>query len=281
MAPRFFGESARQTTGLALVDLDGDGDMDLLESAFNQPNQMRFFESNGTYGASVDLNSSNTPTHALAAGDVDGDGDVDVVFGNDATEKDALWLNDGAGGFVSGEKITAYQPVSQIPPGYLLRMPFDGITSEELRTDGSGNEFNATHIFGLGTNVLPYPSRHGRANNAVLIKGNATGRIEWQNGADMVPIFNGTDDLSVSFWMKPMGTDGTGNSKTVLSYKPAGDTNEPEYSIEAGDLAAAGNGRVIGKWTNTNYNALQSNATHSMDYGQWNHVVYVHAGGET
>ena len=59
-------------------DLDGDGDLDLVEGKNNQANTVWFNDGSGLFAASgQDLGDSDT--RAVALGDLDGDGDLDLV----------------------------------------------------------------------------------------------------------------------------------------------------------------------------------------------------------
>ncbi|MHC4507326.1 MAG: FG-GAP-like repeat-containing protein, partial [Planctomycetota bacterium] len=108
------------TTSVALADLDGDGNLDLVIGSFAQDARRYLNDGNGGYediavlgidlldavkGFEVDrLQSAATPpfTLAIATGDVDGDGDIDVIAGNHG-EPNRLYLNDGQGNFGGGD----------------------------------------------------------------------------------------------------------------------------------------------------------------------------------
>lgn len=79
--------------GLATVDLDGDGDTDLVTGPWNGP--LRIFKNDGE-GALAELAGAGPVpglfTNDLAAADVDGDGDPDVVLVNFARPMQ-LYLN--------------------------------------------------------------------------------------------------------------------------------------------------------------------------------------------
>ena len=87
------------TRSIALGDVDGDGDLDVIAGNLNQANKLYLndgdtapFDSivNGTVVGSAD----SDPTYSIALGDVDGDGDLDVVAGNSGVTN-KLYVNDG------------------------------------------------------------------------------------------------------------------------------------------------------------------------------------------
>ncbi len=70
------------TQVVALVDIDGDGDLDLATGNYNQPTKL-FNNDNGTLATTPRWQSAlSEPTLALAWGDMDGDGDPDLAIGN-------------------------------------------------------------------------------------------------------------------------------------------------------------------------------------------------------
>ncbi len=93
------------THGVALGDLDGDGDIDILVangrySSGGEANQIWLNNGDGTSFAVSTFGNSTGESTGVDLGDLDGDGDLDAIFCafNQAHE---LWLNNGDGTFTS------------------------------------------------------------------------------------------------------------------------------------------------------------------------------------
>ena len=104
--------TGRQPRGLAVGDLDGDGDLDfaaVCNSNLNTINQVsiRLNDGTGSFAppvATPEVGNGDAPG-ALLLGDVDGDGDLDMLtstsqfFSGGVNSAIHLWLNDGAAAF--------------------------------------------------------------------------------------------------------------------------------------------------------------------------------------
>ena len=97
------------SAGIALADLDGDGDLDAFEAA-SGPNRIWLNDGTGTFsdsGQSLGAAMSSD----VALGDLDGDGDLDAFVANNSFPGQAnkVWLNDGSASFTdSGQSLGAF-----------------------------------------------------------------------------------------------------------------------------------------------------------------------------
>ena len=88
------------TTGVAVGDLDRDGDLDVVTAAANGAPDRVFTSGSGTF-ASTSLGNDGVESRAVAIGDIDGDGFPDLVFANPGTS--TVLRNSGmAGVFTAG-----------------------------------------------------------------------------------------------------------------------------------------------------------------------------------
>ena len=100
------------SNGIALGDIDGDGDIDALITSQNQPNSVWINDGNGFFSNSGQIigNSGNTD---IEIADLDGDGDLDAFSTVLNTNGSLVWFNDGRGTFsLSGQRLGSSRGVS-------------------------------------------------------------------------------------------------------------------------------------------------------------------------
>ncbi len=217
-SPRTFG-GVSDTTALLVRDVDGDGDPDVVQGAYNQLNRVHLLHGNGTFLAR-DIGTAPgeaNRTLSLAMADLNllpAVGLPDLVVGNAHPDRDVVYKNMGNGSFVKVEEIIGMQPMNPIPTGAICHFKMDGSLAADVVRDFAVNECNGT-VTGWGVSVNATTSRHGRLNNAVVVDGYNGGRISWP-ASNATTWFGDIPALSMSLWVKPMGTQAT--ARTVLSW---------------------------------------------------------------
>ncbi len=107
--------SALVEGGLVLVDLDGNGRLDVVRGRYGGQNDVSLGDAGGnrrvvTFGTGADA------TTAVVTADLDDDGDLDLAVGN-WQERSAVYLNDGAGAFPAATNVAGGQPVVGLAAG--------------------------------------------------------------------------------------------------------------------------------------------------------------------
>jgi enediyne biosynthesis protein E4 len=99
-------DPAGKTLGIALLDYDSDGFLDLFVANDTEPNKLYHNNRNGTFtdegiAAGVAFSAAGTPRAGMGvdAADYDGSGRPSVIIGNFTNESMALYHNDGSGLF--------------------------------------------------------------------------------------------------------------------------------------------------------------------------------------
>ncbi|WP_324671433.1 FG-GAP-like repeat-containing protein [Hymenobacter sp. GOD-10R] len=135
------------TRGLAVVDVDADGDVDLLACA-SQDNKVSVRLNNGAglFSGTTSIPVGNFPT-SLTTADVDGDSDLDFMTGNRNSNTVSVRLNNGIGSFVAAPDI----PLNVTPVG-VTAADVDGDGDPDLLvTTEANSKVNVRVNDGLGS----------------------------------------------------------------------------------------------------------------------------------
>ena len=83
-------------------DLDGDGDMDVIATAFNG-GALQWYKNNGSedFGTKIVIDSGIAQCYDVRLSDLDGDGDMDMVATGKSSDKIVWYANDGSENFTS------------------------------------------------------------------------------------------------------------------------------------------------------------------------------------
>jgi hypothetical protein len=114
--PNFPAFNPGDTTSVALGDLDGDGDLDIVEGNSNDFNRVWINTNDlvtglptGIYVQQLQPSFAVAATSSIALGDVDGDGDLDIIEGN-SNDFNRVWLNRDVPDGLPGSFIELPQP---------------------------------------------------------------------------------------------------------------------------------------------------------------------------
>ena len=119
-----FTNPGNESLGVYSVDIDGDGDLDILSQHSNTL-QFKWFENldgNGTFGAENEVTTTiGTNIHAMDSGDLDSDGDMDVIL---VWNNGISWFENSDGQGTFGEPQLILDPSET--PKKIFPIDFDG-----------------------------------------------------------------------------------------------------------------------------------------------------------
>jgi hypothetical protein len=158
-----------QTEDVELADVDGDGDLDVIEANNGGPGSpdpnrvyINYINEDAGFQKSGGLGSGNS--RCVATGDIDGDGDIDFVVVNDGKfasedQPNVIWLNDGAGEFTASTNSLSsscfYVSLGDLDCDGDLDVVLSGETGEDTEVWFN----NGLGVFSLSPQSLSYSCR--------------------------------------------------------------------------------------------------------------------------
>ncbi|QTA88232.1 choice-of-anchor D domain-containing protein [Desulfonema magnum] len=134
------------TRSVALEDVDGDGDLDVI--AGNDGERNRVYLNNGTSEPFKDVMAADIMrdahhTRSVVLGDVDGDGDADIIAGNHG-EGNRVYLNNGLGKFFAE---TAGTEIDNLPDNTIIpATDFNGRLSIPVKVNDGINDSDVFYL---------------------------------------------------------------------------------------------------------------------------------------
>ncbi len=163
--------------GIAVLDVDGDGDWDVVIANHASNNLSRMINNGSSFGASTVFESGQDGEYALTAGDMNNDGIADLVVGAQDAWTIAVLLGNGDGTF------TAHTP--QNAGGAVWKLVVGDVNGDGklVVAAANGDSDNAAILLGNGDGTLQSPTVLPTAPHVV---GSALGDLDGDGDLDWV-----------------------------------------------------------------------------------------------
>ena len=261
----------RQPGQVAVADLDGDGDPDLVTvTAGSKGMAVLLGDGKGSFARARKIRlGGEVPPDRLALGDLDGDGRTDAVIGSHDSNSVRIFLGDGAGGFreAEGSPVEVVSGVSAHNHGValadlsadgrldLLTANHDASSVSVLLGDGRGGFRPAPgsqFATGRGPYRLPVADfdRDGRldvatpdvgGNSVTVFRGGADGSLSPAPGSpipvDPRPFFAGAGDVQGDGWPDLVLSHDDSEELTLLLGGESGFSRQASRKVRVGARA--------------------------------------------
>jgi hypothetical protein len=234
-----------QPYGIAVGDVDGDGDQDLVASTYGTTGQgntsaLRLNNGNGTftYASLPSGYGTNSGVIDVTLADVDNDSDLDIISANALSSTTSVFLNDGTGTFVNGANPNVGRSPRRVITADvdgdgdldLLTAGADGVVSVRINV-GGGNFYGGSEV-GVGANPL----------------GLTTADVDGDGDLDLLTANNGSNGMGNTVSIRLNDGNGTFSGSTEVAVG-TGPSSVAVADVDGDgdlDLLAANGGR---NWT--------------------------------
>jgi Ca2+-binding RTX toxin-like protein len=232
---------------VALGDLDGNGNLDIVTADFNS-NAVSVLLGNGAGGFTAAPGSPvavGTGPRSVALGDLNGDGNLDIVTADSNSNTVSVLLGDGAGGFAAA----AGSPVAVgLLPSSVALGDLNGDGSLDVVTANAGSN-NVSVLLGDGNGgfapAAGSPVAIGSQPSSV-----ALGDLDGNGHLDIVAANSNSNNVSVLLGdgtggftaASPAATAGTGPASVALGYLDTAQTTNEDTPLV---FSAARNNAIV------------------------------------
>ena len=220
---RTFGTGSDPTYSVAVGDMNGDGDLDIVAGNYRQRSVVYLNDGAGNFTTERDFGAESNKTYSVAVGDMNDDGHLDIVVGNDG-QQNGVYLNDGTGHFPLAQPYTRTFGTGSDPTYSVAVGDMDGDDDLDI-VAGNYQQQNGVYLNdGTGHFPLAQPYTRTLCTGSGWTRSVAVGDMNGDGHLDSV-------QRSVCL------NDGAGNFATII---PFGGGSENTYAVAVGDMDSDG-----------------------------------------
>ncbi len=232
VAEQTFDDTNAVTRGIAVLDADGDGDLDMVTTNFKLEDELHLNDGTGVFTPTVSLGTvtlSNGNRTDVIAADIDNDGDDDLIFST--MQENFVMVNDGTGVFTGTAGTDDYSTAINST---------EAVVAFDANGDGNidllaGNE-STNNVLYLGDGTGNFTAAADQSDWATYADATQDLQAVDINGDGTIDIIEGNSKEDYIYL-----NDGTG---AFTRFSPAGqefdDPNSVTYAVEAFDVDGDG-----------------------------------------